>query len=310
MPPSNASPGSARSSKPAQGSRSGLPVESEGLSSDAAACADRTAEPEGPAEIHAEDAADAVDCSELSSETEAAAGGALRLDPELLAELPAFEQFFKTFGFKRMHGRVWGLLVLSEAPLSSKEICEQLEISQGAASTTLSELLEWGAVTRHFDSSRRCHVHGPVGNALSIAATILHRREQVAFQQFRLTAERARSFIAKRYGERDPRVLTLRSIIAACEIADALMKLLVGTVANALGDSQSLLSRAIHAALRVGLPAPADSPTGFLAQAVERSHQAAIEHALDPHAALRERSGLTLDGSDESDDSPARSAAS
>lgn len=204
-------------------------------------------------------------------------GVALPLDPELQAELPAFEQFFKTFGFKRMHGRVWGLLVLSRGPLSSKDICEQLEISQGAASTTLTELLEWGAITRNFDSSRRCHVHGPVGNALSIAATILHRREQVAFQQFRLTAERSRNYIAKRYGERDPRVLTLRSIIAACEIADALMKLLVGTVANALGDSQSLLSRAIHAALRVGLPAPNDSVGGLFAQALDPNRTAGID---------------------------------
>ena len=42
------------------------------------------------------------------------------LDQALAAELPAFEQFFKTFGFKRVHGRVWGLLVLSGQPLSSR----------------------------------------------------------------------------------------------------------------------------------------------------------------------------------------------
>ncbi len=175
------------------------------------------------------------------------------LEPELLAELPVFEQFFKTFGFKRIHGRVWGLLVLSERPLSSREISEQLGISQGATSTTLSELNEWGALSSSFDSSRRCHLHGPVGNALSIAATILRRREQVAFQAFQGTADRALEFIRERHGDRDPRVLTLRSIISACEIADALMKLLVGAVANALGDSQSILSRAIAAAFKVGL---------------------------------------------------------
>jgi DNA-binding MarR family transcriptional regulator len=178
------------------------------------------------------------------------------LVPELSAELPVFEQFFKTFGFKRLHGRVWGLLVLCDHPLSSKEISEQLGISQGATSTTLHELTEWGAIQSTFDSARRCHLHGPVGNALSIAATILRRREQVAFQQFRVTADRALEFIKLRHGERDPRVLTLRSIIAACEIAEALMKLLVSAVANALGDSQSILSRAITAALKVGLGAP------------------------------------------------------
>ncbi|MHC4895178.1 MAG: GbsR/MarR family transcriptional regulator [Planctomycetota bacterium] len=174
------------------------------------------------------------------------------LDPELVAEIPAFEQFFKTFGFKRVQGRIWGLLVLSDRPLASKEICEQLEISQAATSTTLNELAEWGAITSTFDSQRRCHLHAPVGNALTIAATILRRREQVAFEQFRHTADRALAFVCKRYGERDPRVLTLRSIISACEIAEAVMSLLVGAVANALGDPQSILSRAINAAVKVG----------------------------------------------------------
>lgn len=178
------------------------------------------------------------------------------IDAELMAELPTFEQFFKTFGFKRVQGRVWGLLVLSARPLSSREICDELAISQGAASTTLGELTEWGAIKSSFDSARRCHVHAPVGNALSIAATILRRREQVAFQSFRQTAGRALEFVAKKHGERDPRVLTLRSIISACDIADALMKLLVGAVANALGDGQSILSRAIGAALKVGFGEP------------------------------------------------------
>ena len=47
-------------------------------------------------------------------------------DQPLLGELPTFELFFKTFGFKRLHGRVWGLLVLSPRALSSKEIsCQE-----------------------------------------------------------------------------------------------------------------------------------------------------------------------------------------
>src|SRR5262245_38261041 len=62
------------------------------------------------------------------------------LDEALAAELPAFENFFKTFGFKRVHGRVWGLLVLAGQPLSSREIADELSLSQGATSTTLSEL--------------------------------------------------------------------------------------------------------------------------------------------------------------------------
>jgi len=179
------------------------------------------------------------------------------VEEQLLAELPTFELFFKTFGFKRVHGRVWGLLVLSEGPLSSKEISGQLELSQGTTSTTLNELAEWGAIASRFDSSRRCHLHSPVGNALSIVATVFRRREQVVFQQFRQTADRALTFVKERHGERDPRVLTLSSILTTCDIAEALMQLVFSAVQNAMSDSESVLSRAIHAAFRVGVGTPA-----------------------------------------------------
>src|SRR5436190_4687074 len=92
------------------------------------------------------------------------------LDEPLAAQLPTFELFFKTFGFKRVHGRVWGLLVLAGMPLSSREISSELALSQGATSTCVNELTEWGAIKSQFDTNRRCHVHAPVGNTLSIVA--------------------------------------------------------------------------------------------------------------------------------------------
>ncbi len=179
------------------------------------------------------------------------------LDEVLRGELPTFELFFKTFGFKRILGRVWGLLVLAGQPLSSKEISVELGISQGATSTAVNELSEWGALISEHDSVRRCHLHRPVGNSMSIVATVLRRREQVVFGQFKQGAERALTHIRARYGAKDPRVLTLRSIISSCDIAEALMQLVFGAVGSALGDPQSLLSRTINRALRVGLGGPA-----------------------------------------------------
>ena len=178
------------------------------------------------------------------------------IDEPLLAELPSFEAFFKAFGFKRVHGRVWGLLVLSGRPLTSRDICGQLGMSQGAASTTLNELQEWGAVSSTFDSGRRSNVHSPVGNALSIVATVFRRREQVVFQQFRKTAVRSLEYITKNHGERDPRVVTLRSILATCDIAEAIMQLVFGAVQGAMSDPESVLSKAITAAFKVGVGVP------------------------------------------------------
>jgi len=175
------------------------------------------------------------------------------LDAPLAEQLPTFELFFKTFGFKRVHGRIWGLLVLAGQPLAAREVSESLGLSQGSTSTAINELLEWGAITSEFDSSRRCLLHSPVRNTLSIVATVIRRREQVVFGQFKQASHKTLAYVTERYGEKDPRVLTLSSIISTCEIAEAVMGLVVGSVANALDDSQSLLHKAITAALRVGV---------------------------------------------------------
>jgi DNA-binding transcriptional regulator GbsR (MarR family) len=200
------------------------------------------------------------------------------LEEQLAAQLPTFEQFFKTFGFKRVHGRIWGLLVLHGASLSAREISGALGLSQGATSTALNELIEWGAITSEFDSSRRCHLHAPVSNTISIVATVIRRREQVAFQQFRVAAARTLSYVQERYGERDPRVFTLRSIISTCEIAEAVVNLVVSTVANALEDSESLLHKAMNTALKVGM-VPGKLLLGDSTARIAREARAASERA-------------------------------
>ena len=175
------------------------------------------------------------------------------LDEPLARELASFELFFKTFGFKRVHGRVWGLLVLAGQPLSSREISNELGLSQGATSTSLNELAEWGAIQSGFDAQRRCHLHSPIGNTLSIVATVFRRREQVVFGKFKQTSQHTLAYVRSRYGEKDPRVLTLRSIISSLEIAEAVMQLVFSSVERALGDSESILSRAVNTALKIGM---------------------------------------------------------
>jgi len=203
------------------------------------------------------------------------------LDETLRGELPTFEVFFKTFGFKRILGRVWGLLVLAGQPLSSKEIAQELSISAGATSTAVNELAEWGTIVSEFDSARRCHLHRPVGNTLSIVATVLRRREQVAFTQFKQGTERALIHVRERYGNKDPRVLTLRSILSSCEIADALMQLIFSAVGSALGEPQSLLSRTINRALRVGLGGPAKLIAAGLDPTVAEEEEEELERRAE-----------------------------
>ncbi|MDG1500045.1 MAG: hypothetical protein P8N31_03405 [Planctomycetota bacterium] len=220
------------------------------------------------------------------------------LDPELLEQLPAFETFFKTFGFKRVHGRVWGLLVLAGKPLSSKEISAAIQISTGATSTTINELTEWGALQSTFDPARRCHLHSVVGNTLSIVATILRRREQVAMAHFKRAAGQTLAYIKKKHGAADPRVLTLRSIIGSCEIAEAVMQLVMGSVERALGDSQSLLSKALTKALVLSTNLPG------LGRGKKSTD---TEHAPELPAAIEEYIEVAL-GSSAKKDAPEQAA--
>jgi hypothetical protein len=227
----------------------------------------------------------------MTERTDAPPGEFAGLDPELAERLPSFELFFRTFGFKRVHGRVWGLLVLAGQPLSSKEIGEALSLSTGATSTTLHELGEWGALESEFDPARRCNLHRPVGNTLSIVATVFRRREQVVFRKFRASAEATLEYIITRYGARDPRVLTLRSIISSCDIAEAVMQLVFSSVERALGDGESVLARAVGAALKVGMALPARlAGPDARARAQLASHL--LERVDGPHGrGERERAG-------------------
>lgn len=52
------------------------------------------------------------------------------------------------WGFKRNMGRVWTLLYLSPTPLTAGDLKDRLQISSGAVSMTLAELIRWGVVKK------------------------------------------------------------------------------------------------------------------------------------------------------------------
>jgi DNA-binding transcriptional regulator GbsR (MarR family) len=70
-------------------------------------------------------------------------------ESELLHEIAdAIGALMEFWGFKRVMGRIWALLYLRGEPLTAAELCEELDISTGAASMTLAELEHWGVVKR------------------------------------------------------------------------------------------------------------------------------------------------------------------
>jgi DNA-binding transcriptional regulator GbsR (MarR family) len=67
---------------------------------------------------------------------------AIALVSETMGDLVAF------WGFKASMGRIWALLYLSIEPLTADVIAEETKLSAGAVSMAITELMQWGLVSR------------------------------------------------------------------------------------------------------------------------------------------------------------------
>ena len=157
------------------------------------------------------------------------------LNEELIEEIPAFEDFLYDIGFKRNEGAIFGLLVLSEGPLSSEEIEASLNLSQSAVSQGLKKLSLYGAIetreSRSSETSKRIKLHQAKEDSLSIVASLFRKREQETIEKFKKMAQRVQ---LKKAGQKDSVVLgRMKSIISTCELAESVIHFVLGAASQA-----------------------------------------------------------------------------
>ena len=83
------------------------------------------------------------------------------------------------WGFKRNMGRLWSILYLSDRPHSAPEIQEKLQLSAGAVSMTLNELLRWGVVKKVWIQGERRDHYTAEGNFWKMISRVFNERERV-----------------------------------------------------------------------------------------------------------------------------------
>jgi len=157
------------------------------------------------------------------------------IEPSLLEEIPSFEDFLHDIGFKRNEGAIFGLLVLSEGPLSSEEIESCLNLSQSAVSQGLKKLSLYGAIetreSRSSESSKRIKLHQAKEDSLSIVATLFRKREQETIEKFKKMAQRVQNISTL---DRKSVVRSrMKSIISTCELAESVIHFVLGVSAHA-----------------------------------------------------------------------------
>ncbi|MFA6238699.1 MAG: ArsR family transcriptional regulator [Bacteriovorax sp.] len=153
------------------------------------------------------------------------------VEPDILKELPHFENFFNRIGFKRIDGSVFGLLVLAQKPLTSEEIEEALKLSQSAVSLSLKTLAHFGAIeTRDLRENSKAKVHTAREDSLNIVASVFRKREEEYIIDFKHMAQRV---LDKSNGpENSARRKRMRSIITTCEIAESVMNFVITIAQN------------------------------------------------------------------------------
>jgi len=86
-------------------------------------------------------------------------------------------EFIRYWGFKKIHGRVWCYLYLSNCPLDASQLIERLDVSKALMSKTLSELLEYKVIVAIDDCrKKRRYISNP--DILHVITSVLRQREK------------------------------------------------------------------------------------------------------------------------------------
>lgn len=146
------------------------------------------------------------------------------IEHDLLDEISTFEIFLHSVGFKRIDGRIFGLLCLSNRPLTSEEIEKTLELSQSATSVSLKKLEMYGAVNScESSTTSRAKTHFVSEDSLSIIATLFRKREQENIDKLHTVTKKLLNN-DKIDGLRKDR---LQSILYSCQMADAIISFII-----------------------------------------------------------------------------------
>lgn len=97
---------------------------------------------------------------------------------ELIALADLVGEFIQYWGFKRVHGRIWTHIYLSDTPLDAAELMRRLKISKALVSMSLSDLLAYDVVMPAGKSARGTQVYSANPAVTAVILNVLKKREQ------------------------------------------------------------------------------------------------------------------------------------
>ncbi len=98
--------------------------------------------------------------------------------PELEELANEIGDFICYWGFKKIHGRLWTHLYLSEEGLDAGQLMQRLKVSKALISLSINDLLRNNVILESKKSARGTQTYVANPNVLDVILNILRRREK------------------------------------------------------------------------------------------------------------------------------------
>lgn len=98
-------------------------------------------------------------------------------------------ELFYSWGFKRIHGKMWTHLMLSEQALDASSFVSTLNISKALVSISLRELLHYRAIHLAGKSLRGTQLYRIETNLKAVLHNVLKERERAQVRQIQSTCQ-------------------------------------------------------------------------------------------------------------------------
>ncbi|HEY4105696.1 MAG TPA: hypothetical protein VGM44_17475 [Polyangiaceae bacterium] len=151
-------------------------------------------------------------------------------EPVTQAELEVADtvgRLMEFWGFKRPMGRMWTLLYLSPTPLGAAELGEQLKMSAGAVSMTLSELVKWSAVKKSWRPGERRDFYEAETSIGKLVQRVLRERELELVRQFEDALTNAEAALPRESNAPDFKRARVHELQRLAKLGEALLTALV-----------------------------------------------------------------------------------
>ncbi|MBX3022351.1 MAG: hypothetical protein KF799_11820 [Bdellovibrionales bacterium] len=100
------------------------------------------------------------------------------LPPELEDLANEVGDFICYWGFKKIHGRLWTHIYLSNDPLDAGQLMQRLRVSKALISLSLNDLLRYDVIIENGKSARGTQTYVGNPDVLDVILNVLRRRER------------------------------------------------------------------------------------------------------------------------------------